>query len=95
MATSLADRSLSVSVSVSVSVSFFLLLSRIYSPPATLPPGCFPYRPHTLPPCPFAFAVPVTRHALPPDFCRTLSLALSRLSVQMSSPQRGFLDLPI
>ena len=66
-----------------------LTRSLVFSPPATLPPGCFPFTAHMLPLCPFAVAVPAARHALPPDFCRSPSLALSTLSVQMSTPSEG------
>ena len=63
-------------------------LSLVFSPPSTLPPGCFPFTPHVLPLCPFAFAVPAARHALPPDFYRSHSLALSTLYSDVS-PLRG------
>ena len=69
-------------------------LSLVFSPPATLPPGCFPFTAHTLPLCPFTFVVPAARHAVPPDFCRSPSLALSTLCSDVNPLGGTFPALP-
>lgn len=60
LATSLTYQSLSLSVSLIFSFSLSLPLLQ---PHCLLPGSC--YRPHMLPLCPSAFALPSTRHAIP------------------------------